>query len=327
MVKYSDKTKGERKLITSILLKQIITMFMLMGVGAALYKLKFITDQGAKEFGNVLLRIIIPSVIVKSYIVEFTPENSEICGCLLALLFWDFFWQWVSLPMFMEKESQLKTLLLHTLMQDSFGIPLTQAVFGSEAVFYVAAYVTLLNLFQWTYGVFVMTGETENIKPKNLIANPMLLSMIIGLIIFLFSIPVPETVVTTIGFLASMNTPVAMLVLGIFLAKADIKDIFFDYKIYPCMAMRLLVIPLITLVVFYFLPIKNTTMVMSVLIAACTSVGGNIVIFAQQYDRNYLLAIKTVCLSTILSIVTIPLFLWLYKCYICRKYLKMDEKN
>ena len=114
--------------------------------------------------------------------------------------------------------------------------------------------------------------------------------------------------VTTIGFLASMNTPVAMLVLWIFLAKADIKDIFFDYKIYPCMAMRLLVIPLITLVVFYFLPIKNTTMVMSVLIAACTSVGGNIVIFAQQYDRNYLLAIKTVCLSTILSIVTIPLF-------------------
>lgn len=308
MVKYSDKTKGERKVITYILLKQIIIMFMLMGVGAALYKLKYITDQGAKEFGNVLLRIIIPSVIIKSYIVEFTPDKFRdmwmstglaLLGLLLAMA--------VSAVVY-GKRKPIKNFASSYSNAGFIGIPLTQAVFGSEAVFYVAAYVTLLNLFQWTYGVFIMTGETENIKPKNLLTNPMLVSMVIGLVIFLFSIPVHETVVKTIGFLASMNTPVAMLVLGVFLAKADIKDIFLDYKIYPCMAMRLLVIPLITLGVFYFLPVDNTTMVMSVLIAACTSVGGNIAIFAQQYDRNYLLAIKTVCLSTILSIVTIPLF-------------------
>lgn len=295
-------------MITYILLKQIIIMFMLMGVGAALYKLKFITDQGAKEFGNVLLRIIIPSVIIKSYIVEFTPEKFRdmwmssglaLLGLLLAMA--------VSAVVY-GKRKPIENFASSYSNAGFIGIPLTQAVFGSEAVFYVAAYVTLLNLFQWTYGVFIMTGETENIKPKNLITNPMLVSMIIGLVIFLLSIPVHETVVKTIGFLASMNTPVAMLVLGVFLAKADIKDIFFDYKIYPCMAMRLLVIPLITLGVFYFLPVANTTMIMSVLIAACTSVGGNIVIFAQQYDRNYLLAIKTVCLSTILSIITIPLF-------------------
>lgn len=308
MVKYSDKTKGERKVITYILLKQIIIMFMLMGVGVALYKLKYITDQGAKEFGNVLLRIIIPSVIIKSYIVEFTPEKFRdmwmstglaLLGLLLAMA--------VSAVVY-GKRKPIENFGCSYSNAGFIGIPLTQAVFGSEAVFYVAAYVTLLNLFQWTYGVFIMTGETENVKPKNLLTNPMLVSMVIGLVIFLFSIPVHETVVKTIGFLASMNTPVAMLVLGVFLAKADIKDIFLDYKIYPCMAMRLLVIPLITLGVFYFLPVDNTTMVMSVLIAACTSVGGNIAIFAQQYDRNYLLAIKTVCLSTILSIVTIPLF-------------------
>ena len=262
MVEYSDKTKGERKVITYILLKQIIIMFMLMGVGAALYKLKYITDQGAKEFGNVLLRIIIPSVIIKSYIVEFTPEKFRdmwmstglaLLGLLLAMA--------VSAVAY-GRRKPIENFASSYSNAGFIGIPLTQAVFGSEAVFYVAAYVTLLNLFQWTYGVFIMTGETENIKPKNLVTNPMLVSMIIGLIIFLFSIPVHETVVKTIGFLASMNTPVAMLVLGVFLAKADIKDIFLDYKIYPCMSMRLLVIPLLTLGVFYFLPIDNTTMVM-----------------------------------------------------------------
>ncbi len=308
MVEYFDKTKGERKLITYILLKQIIIMFMLMGVGATLYNLKFISDQGAKEFGNILLRLIIPCVIIKSYIVEFSPEKfKDMClstglallGLLLAMT--------VSAIVY-GKRKPIENFASSYSNAGFIGIPLTQAVFGSEAVFYVAAYVTLLNLFQWTYGVFIMTGETENIKPKNLITNPMLVSMVIGLIIFLFSIPVHDTIASTIGFFASMNTPVAMLILGVFLAKADIKDIFFDCKIYPCMMMRLLTIPLITLTVFYFLPINNRIMIMSVLIAACTSVGGNIVIFAQQYNKDYLLAIKTVCLSTILSIVTIPLF-------------------
>ena len=110
MVKYSDKTKGERIVITYILLKQIIILFMLMGVGAALYKLKYITDQGAKEFGNVLLRIIIPSVIIKSYIVEFTPEKFRdmwmstglaLLGLLLAMA---------------VSENRLKILLHHIQM-------------------------------------------------------------------------------------------------------------------------------------------------------------------------------------------------------------------
>lgn len=298
-------------MLTLILLKQIIIMFLLMGVGAVLYKMKYITDQGAKEMGNILLRVIIPSVIIRSYIGEFTAERfKEMClstglalGALIIAMI-------VAAFIFGKKKS-IENFAASFSNAGFIGIPLTQAVFGSEAVFYVSPYVTFLNLFQWTYGVYIITGKTDNIRPKNLITNPMVVSLIIGLILFFIPIPIPEVIEKSVGFLASMNTPVAMLVLGVFLAKADLKYIFFDKKVYWCMAVRLLIVPLITLGVFYFLPIENKTIVLSTLIAACTSVGGNIAIFAQQYDKDYLLAIKTVCLSTLLSIITIPIFFYI----------------
>lgn len=297
-------------MLTTILLKQIIIMFLLMGVGAILYKMKYITDQGAKELGNILLRVIIPSVIIKSYLGGFTSERfKEMClstglalGALLIAMA-------VAALIFGKKKS-IENFAASFSNAGFIGIPLTQAVFGSEAIFYVSPYVTFLNLFQWTYGVYVITGKTDNIKPKNLINNPMVVSLIIGLILFFAPVSVPEVIEKSIGFLASMNTPVAMLVLGVFLAKADLKYIFLDIKIYWCMAVRLLIIPLVTLGIFYFIPVENKIIVLSTLIAACTSVGGNIAIFAQQYDKDYLLAIKTVCLSTILSIITIPAFFY-----------------
>lgn len=75
-----------------------------------------------------------------------------------------------------------------------------------------------------------------------------------------------------------------------------------------CVLLRLLIIPLATLGVFVILPVDNIVIIMVVLIAASTSVGGNIAIFAQQYNKDYILSVRTVCLSTILSIVTIPAF-------------------
>ena len=108
-----------------------------------------------------------------------------------------------------------------------------------------------------------------------------------------------------------MNSPVAMIILGVYLSKIEIKSIFTNKDIYFCVLLRVIIIPVITLFVFYFLPVDNMLIIMIILIAACTPVGANIVIFAQQYDKDYLLSLKTVCLSTVISIITIPLFFML----------------
>lgn len=169
----------------------------------------------------------------------------------------------------------------------------------------------MLNLFQWTYGVFIITENREAIKLKKIICNPVFISLIVGIGIFVLNIPIPETIKRTVGFIAGMNSPVAMIILGVYLSKIEIKSIFTNKDIYFCVLLRVIIIPVITLFIFYFLPIDNMLIIMIILIAACTPVGANIVIFAQQYDKDYLLSLKTVCLSTVISIITIPLFFML----------------
>ena len=105
-----------------------------------------------------------------------------------------------------------------------------------------------------------------------------------------------------------MNTPLAMIILGTYLANMSWKELFQEKSAYVCTFIRLIVIPAVTLIVFCLLPAGATEIKAVVLIACCTPVGANIAIFARQYDKDYRLAVVTVCLTTILSIVTVPVF-------------------
>lgn len=295
-------------MIITILLKQIIIMFLLIGVGFVLYKKGYISEQGSKDLGAILLRVVIPCVIIKSYMAEFSTEKLKELGisALLALL--SLVIAMVVSYFVFGRRKPIANFAASFCNAGFIGIPLVQAVFGDQSVFYIAAYITLLNIFQWTYGALVMTGNKEVIKIKTILLNPVLIGVVIGILIFISQLPVHETITKTVGYIANMNTPIAMLILGVYLGKTDIKSIFIDLSIYPCVLLRLLIIPAITLVIFKFIPVVNEEIVMVALIAACTPVGANIAIFAQQFGKDYLLSVKTVCLSTILSIITIPIF-------------------
>ena len=88
-------------------------------------------------------------------------------------------------------------------------------------------YVALLNLFQWTYGLYLITGEKEVIHLKAVLKNPVFLGLCAGLVFFLLPVKIPGIITKTIGYMADMNTPLAMIVLGSYLVKTDIKSIFF----------------------------------------------------------------------------------------------------
>lgn len=275
-------------MITMVLLNQIIVMFLLMGVGIVLYRKKLLSEHGAKDLGAILIKVIIPCVIIKSYFIKFSIEKLEelaisgglsLLSLLIAMAVAGFIY---------KKNKKIENFAASFSNAGFIGIPLVQAAFGDSAVFYIASYIALLNLFQWTYGVFIITENREAIKLKKIICNPVFISLIVG-----------------------MNSPVAMIILGVYLSKIEIKSIFTNKDIYFCVLLRVIIIPVITLFVFYFLPVDNMLIIMIILIAACTPVGANIVIFAQQYDKDYLLSLKTVCLSTVISIVTIPLFFML----------------
>lgn len=292
--------------MVGILLKQIAIMALLIAVGWVLRRKNFLSEQGTKELGAILLRIIIPCVIVKSYIVPYSRERLLELALSAGLALLGFIAAMLIAYAVYGKRRRIENFAAAFCNAGFIGIPLAQAAIGEDGVFYVAASVALLNLFQWTYGVYIMTDRRDAIRAKTIATNPVVIAIVVGVVLFVGRIPVPEILTSTLGYIAGMNTPVAMILMGTYLARVSWRKLL-DRRAYSCVLLRLVVIPAVVLVLFWLLPVSNTAVVMAVFLAAATPVGANICVFAQQYNSDYPFSVVTVCLSTVLSVVTVPL--------------------
>ena len=289
-----------------ILLRQIAIMALLMAVGIYLSRKGFLSPQGTKDLGAILLRIIIPCVIVKSYITTYSRERLLELALSAGLALVAFILAMGIAYLVYGKRRRIENFAAAFCNAGFIGIPLAQAVIGDEGVFYMAASVALLNLFQWTYGVYIMTDRKDSIRAKTIVKNPVVIAIVIGIALFLSRLPVPGILTSTLGYIAGMNTPVAMILMGTYMAKLPWRKLL-DKRAYGCVLFRLVIIPAVVLLVFWALPISNQNVALAAYLAAATPVGANICVFAQQYDCDYEFSVVTVCLSTVLSIVTVPL--------------------
>lgn len=292
--------------IAAILLRQIIIMFLFMMIGLWLFRTGKLTKAGSKDLGNVLIYVIMPCVVLNAYMTEFSRER-------LVGLLWAFGLSVATLLLAMVisqvifRRHPIENFGTAFSNAGFMGIPLVSAVLGTEAVFYTSAFVALLNILQWTYGVFVITRDRKQISVKKILTNPVLLSLVAGILLFLLPVRLPGVVTSTVGSIAGMNAPVAMISLGAYLAQTRLKELFTDKTAYASTLVRLLVIPLLTLALLWLAPKEYMDLKLAVLIVAITPVGSNVAIFAQIHNQNYTQAVKSVCLSTLCSIVTMPL--------------------
>jgi len=166
-------------------------------------------------------------------------------------------------------------------------------------------------VLQWTYGVRVLTGEKSAMDPKKLIRNPILISLVLGLVFLILPVQMPPVIKKTISGIAAMNAPAAMLILGVYIAQTRLLSLFTKPRLYGLCAVRLILIPVLTVLLFRCFPFIDNTLRMSIIVAACAPVGSNVAIYAQQNGSDYGYACQTVCLSTIFSILTMPLLIML----------------
>lgn len=306
-----NRVKGGMSMkLVSILFQQITIMFIFMFIGVLLFKTKKLSMEGSKALGNILIYAVMPAVVIKAFLNEMTTERLKglgiafgfsLAALLLAMIVSQFFFKKRPIENFGASFSNAGFI----------GIPLVSALYGDEAVFYVSAFVALLNLLQWTYGVFVITKNKKAISLKKIFTNPILISLAVGLILFVCRIQMPMIVSSSIQGIASLNAPLAMFSLGTYLAQVSWKEIVTNRYAYLSSIVRLLVIPLLTLGILFFVPNTYQTMKMAILIVASTPIGSNVAIFAQIHNQDYKQAVRIVCLSTLCSILTLPMIMML----------------
>ena len=294
-------------MITQILLQQTIIMFALMLLGLLLSRRGMITEQGSRDLSNVLLYAVIPCVILRSYMSEFSMDKLRAMGISAVIAVIAFIASIGVAYLTCGTRHRIENFAVAFGNAGFIGIPLVTAVFGAEAAFYVVSYSTLVNLLQWTYGIVIISGKKETINLKMVFVNPVFISMVIGLILFVTQPTLPSVVTGTIGYIADANTALAMIILGFYLSKVRLRDLFASARLYIVSAVRLLVVPAVTVLIFLLFPFARGEITLITLIAAATPVASSTAIFAQKFDQDYRQAVSYVCLSTILSVATLPL--------------------
>ena len=294
-------------MITQILLQQTIIMFALMLLGLLLSRRGMITEQGSRDLSNVLLYAVIPCVILRSYMSEFSTEKLRAMGLSALIAVIAFAASIAVAYLTCGTRHRIENFAVAFGNAGFIGIPLVTAVFGPEAAFYVVSFSTFANLLQWTYGIVIISGKKETMNLRMVFVNPVFISMVIGIALFVLQPTLPTVVTGTIGYIADGNTVLAMIILGYYLSKVQLRGLFADVRLYLFSALRLLVVPAVTILVFLPFPFARGEITLITLIAAATPIASSTAIFAQKFDQDYRRAVSYVCLSTILSVAPLTL--------------------
>lgn len=292
--------------------KQVAILFVLIGAGAVCRKARLVDEFSIRGMVNVLVMVVTPALIIECFQRPF--ESSMFAQFVIAFVVAAGMHVFlIVLSRYTAKggENELPVLRVASVFSNAgfMGIPLEYAILGPKGVFYGIVYVTMFNLFMWTWGLDIMKNDECRMKNERLkmFVNPGTVGLFVGLPLFLSSVTLPEVVRTPVKLMSELNTPLAMLVIGYYLAGADFKAVLRSRQAYIATFVRLVASPLVLVAVFYLLRGSlDRTMMLALTIAAAAPVGAMVTMFASKYSRDVDLSVGLVSGSTIVSIFTMP---------------------
>lgn len=293
-----------------VIVGKVAVILILIAVGYVVTKRGWITERGASEITSLLIKIVTPCLIVNSFLGS--TDSLKVSEMLLALAVSALslgISLAISLVTFRKEPPERQKVLRFAVIFSNagfMGIPLVESIVGSKGVIYGSFFVVAFNVICWTYGYSMMSGGAK-MNIKTVLLNPGIIGLIFGLPIYFLKIQLPAILAEPVGFLSNLNTPLAMLVIGSYIARVNLHSFISDMAVYKMAFLRLVAAPALYLLVLMVIRPEPDLLVSSI-IQASAPVAANTVLFAVQYHQDSELASKTVAVSTVLSIITIPVF-------------------
>lgn len=298
----------------NVVINQMIQLFLILGLGYFLNKIRLFDTELNQKLNKLLLNVTTPALIMASVgSLEPSDNISEVLVVFLVAVTIFAILPFLSyiLVKIMRIPSHQKGLYMFMTIFSNIGFmgfPVMKSIFGNQAVFYTSIFNMIFNFLVFTLGVFLINYGTEKeVKPnlKNLL-TPGIISSIIAIIIYFLRIPIPTILVSSFDMVGSITTPIAMMLIGSTLANIDIKEVFTEFRIYPYTIVKQILIPLAAYPILNYF-ISDPLILGVALINLAMPVANSAVLFATQYDGDLKLAAKSVFITTLLSVVTIPL--------------------
>jgi len=291
-------------------LTQVVILLILILLGTLLTKTKMLNGETVKGMTDLVLYIVTPCVIIKSFVREFDPALTEklLISFLIAFLAHFGYIIISHLLLRSKNKAREKVLRFGTVFANCgfMAIPLLDALIGDDGVFYGTAFIAVFNILVWSYGIIIMSGDKKTLTPKKMFINPGILGTAIGLLIFFLSIPIPQVIFKPIDFMSNLNTPLPMIIIGYHLANSNLLDAIKNVKVLISMFLRLLVFPALVLGVMYLCGVRGNVLI-ACTISASVPTAANTTMFASKFGADTSLSASMVSLSTVCSLATIPI--------------------
>ena len=305
--------------ISILLMQEIIKLFVIMFMGYAVVKAGLMKSSESKSVSVILVYLVIPCVIIKAFQVDYTPDVQK--GLFLAIaaaVAVHILFLLITIPL--KKIFQMDVIEQATSIYSNAGIlviPLVQELLGQDYVIYSSAYIAVQLILLWTQGKNMLCEE-EKLEWKKIFLNVNIISIIAGIVLFLFRIKLPAGVQDVLGMMNNMIGPLGMLLAGMAIAEVPLKSIFTKKRNYLSVALRLLLYPVLGLLLMKAIQIvvnleNSSQILLTVYLACVTPACASVTSMAQLYDKDAAYASSLYVLTTLLSIVTMPVMVYLYE--------------
>lgn len=301
----------------STVINQVVIIFLLIALGIFLRKKGFITLEAARVFSRVLITFIMPVMLIQACISRpFYREDLTGLGLgiLLAVVFHALNIAIANLLIRPRKGDRDYRVERMGAIYSNYGFmafPILQALLGDVGLFYGISYVAVSGIFSWTHGWVNLTGEKLNVKKALL--NPGTAAVYIGLPLYFLQLPLPEAITGTLTMVSNLNTPLAMIITGAFLADVDLRRMFSNHRVYIAAFTRIVAAPgamillLLAVGAVHWFPSAGGVVLAHIIPAACPSAAFSILL-VTELKMNSERSAEIIAVSTLFSIITLPLF-------------------
>ena len=303
----------------NILITQITILFLILLLGYVIYKAKMVDDNFVSKFTRLILDITSPALI-QSSVLNLT-ERQKLSDVLtaFAIAFALFF---VVLPIVgyvlarvlrVKKNQRGLYTYMTTFSNVGFmGFPVISAISGPVGLFYAAIFNLVFSLSAYTLGVFIISQDSSEKTKFNIkqLLTPGFIIIASSIFIYFLNIKPPALICDAVEMVGSITPPAAMLIIGCMLAKSDIKTVFNDWRLYPWIVIKQIVIPLLLWYPFNLI-IKNELLLTVAFVLFAMPVGNVAALFSASCGADEELAARAIFLTTLFSVLTVPLCVWL----------------
>lgn len=294
-----------------VLLQQMGILFVYMMIGYVACKKKYFDQEFGKKLSWLVVNVANPMLAISAVVnnEEQIAKKDFYVTVLLAICFYAFFLILAQiLPRLIGvQKSDIGVYKMMTTFNNIgfMGFPVIAAAYGNGALIYAVPFSIMFNILCYTWGIQTLCGGGEKGNWKRII-NIGTISGIISIVLFFMQIPVPKMICSLSAGLSNLTGPLSMLVIGISIAAMELKDLFTDVKLLKFALIKLLAVPVAAMLLVCQV-IDNRLICEVFLVMMATPAASMCAILSQQYGGDYELAAKGVALTTILSVVTMPI--------------------